>query len=188
MSETERPEAWPGSDPEGREVRFTHVDPRPRPDEYVPVLEGDRVRLEPLQIGHVDALCAAGSDPEIFRFTLGIGASRADMESFVREAAVSRDKGTAIPFVTVLRGHGLPDRIVGSTRFGNIDPKNRRMEIGSLNERSRRAILRIGAIQEGIFRSHVITRDGRIRNSVYFSIIAEDWPDVKLRLERLMKA
>ncbi len=53
----------------------------------------------------------------------------------------------------------------------------------SLNTRSREALLRIGAMQEGTFRSHVITADGRIRHSVWFSITAEDWPDVKTRLE-----
>ena len=53
----------------------------------------------------------------------------------------------------------------------------------SLNARSRAALLRIGAVQEGIFRSHVITAEGRIRHSVYFSITAEDWPAVRGRLE-----
>jgi len=53
----------------------------------------------------------------------------------------------------------------------------------SLNVRSRAALLRIGAVQEGIFRSHVITAEGRVRHSVYFSITAEDWPSVRGRLE-----
>ncbi len=58
----------------------------------------------------------------------------------------------------------------------------------SLNERSRAAIGRIGAVEEGIFRNHVIQPDGRLRHSVYFSIINEQWPDVKARLlERLKK-
>jgi len=56
----------------------------------------------------------------------------------------------------------------------------------SLNVRSRRALLRIGAIQEGIFRNHVITADGRIRHSVYFSIASEDWPDRKVGLEGML--
>jgi RimJ/RimL family protein N-acetyltransferase len=56
----------------------------------------------------------------------------------------------------------------------------------SLNVRSRAALLRIGAIQEGIFRSHVITAEGRVRHSVYFSITAEDWPAVRGRLEGLL--
>ncbi|HVO40093.1 MAG TPA: GNAT family protein [Spirochaetia bacterium] len=56
----------------------------------------------------------------------------------------------------------------------------------SLNERSRRALLRIGAIQEGIFRSHIITADGRIRHSVYYAITTDDWPGVKARLSQLL--
>jgi RimJ/RimL family protein N-acetyltransferase len=56
----------------------------------------------------------------------------------------------------------------------------------SLNERSRRALLRIGAIQEGIFRNHVITADGRVRHSVYFGITSEDWPSRKARLGSLL--
>jgi RimJ/RimL family protein N-acetyltransferase len=54
-----------------------------------------------------------------------------------------------------------------------------------LNEKSRRAILGIGAKEEGVLRSHMIMRDGRIRDSVLFSIIKTEWPGVKdcLRLK-----
>ena len=52
----------------------------------------------------------------------------------------------------------------------------------SLNERSRAALLRIGAKQEGIFRNHVITWTGRLRHSVYYSIIDSEWPEVKADL------
>ena len=51
-----------------------------------------------------------------------------------------------------------------------------------LNEQSRAAILRLGAKQEGILRSHMIMPGGRIRDSVCFSIIAAEWPEVKARL------
>jgi RimJ/RimL family protein N-acetyltransferase len=53
----------------------------------------------------------------------------------------------------------------------------------SLNERSRNAILRIGAIEEGMFRNHMIVQGGRFRHSVYFSIIDSEWPALKARLE-----
>jgi RimJ/RimL family protein N-acetyltransferase len=56
----------------------------------------------------------------------------------------------------------------------------------SLNERSRAALLRIGAVQEGVFRSHLITDEGRVRHSVCFSITAEEWPVVRQRLEALL--
>jgi RimJ/RimL family protein N-acetyltransferase len=51
-----------------------------------------------------------------------------------------------------------------------------------LNEQSRRAIERLGAVQEGIFRRHVITASGRSRDTVYYSIIDGDWPAIKARL------
>lgn len=51
-----------------------------------------------------------------------------------------------------------------------------------LNEQSRAAILRLGAKQEGILRKHLILPSGRIRDSVVFSIIDSEWPEVKTRL------
>jgi RimJ/RimL family protein N-acetyltransferase len=53
----------------------------------------------------------------------------------------------------------------------------------SRNQKSRTAIARLGATQEGIFRRHVICADGHLRDTVYFSIVAEEWPGVKARLE-----
>lgn len=55
-----------------------------------------------------------------------------------------------------------------------------------LNERSRAAIARLGAQQEGILRNERIMPDGRRRNSVRFSIIDSEWPEVKARLERTL--
>jgi RimJ/RimL family protein N-acetyltransferase len=52
-----------------------------------------------------------------------------------------------------------------------------------LNEASRTAILRLGAVQEGIIRHERIMPDGRVRDSVRFSIIDSEWPQVRQRLE-----
>ena len=62
------------------------------------------------------------------------------------------------------------------------------LKTDSLNEKSRAAILRIGAKEEGIFRNHMITSSGRLRHSVYFSIVDAEWPAVKARLESLLNA
>jgi RimJ/RimL family protein N-acetyltransferase len=61
------------------------------------------------------------------------------------------------------------------------------LKTDSLNERSRAAILRIGASQEGIFRNHMMTATGRIRHTVYFSIVDSEWPEVKARLEARLR-
>jgi len=52
-----------------------------------------------------------------------------------------------------------------------------------LNVQSRTAILRLGAMQEGVLRNHMIMPGGRYRDSVCFSIVAAEWPDVKAKLE-----
>jgi RimJ/RimL family protein N-acetyltransferase len=57
------------------------------------------------------------------------------------------------------------------------------LKTDSLNERSRNAILRIGAKEEGTFRNHMVTCSGRLRHSVYFSIIDSEWPAAKAALE-----
>lgn len=63
------------------------------------------------------------------------------------------------------------------------------LKTDALNQRSRNAILRLGAQQEGIFRNHmVIQPSGRIRDTVYFSIVDREWPAVKARLEGYLAA
>src|SRR5262249_6375032 len=57
------------------------------------------------------------------------------------------------------------------------------LKTDALNQQSRNAILRLGAKEEGTFRKHLVTWTGRIRDSVYFSILDTEWPEVKARLE-----
>ena len=188
------------------------------------VLEGTHVRLEPLTLGHLDALTEVGLDPDIWRWTLARVLTAEDMRRYVDTALAEARAGIAIPFATVERASG---RVVGSTRFHGIEPAHRRVEIGwtwiapawhrtavnteakylmlrhafevwgcmrvelktsAKNERSRRAILRIGATEEGTLRKHQINADGSIRDSVYFSIVDDEWPARKARLEAMLTA
>jgi N-acetyltransferase len=57
------------------------------------------------------------------------------------------------------------------------------LKTDSLNHRSRNAILRIGAKEEGTFRNHMVVQGGRVRHTVYFSIIDSEWAGVKKSLE-----
>jgi RimJ/RimL family protein N-acetyltransferase len=54
------------------------------------------------------------------------------------------------------------------------------------NAQSRQAILRIGGVEEGVFRKHLIAQSGRTRDMVYYAILDEDWPSVKARLKARM--
>ncbi|MFV1981216.1 MAG: GNAT family N-acetyltransferase [Rhodothermia bacterium] len=62
------------------------------------------------------------------------------------------------------------------------------MKTDTLNRRSRTAILRIGASEEGILRKHILTSSGRWRDTAYYSILDDEWPDVKQKLEAMRTA
>lgn len=182
-------------------------------------LAGRHVRLEPLTPAHVEPMFAAARDPELWRWTLTQIASIDDMRAYVDAALEAQRVGTALPFATLDASTG---EVIGSTRFGNIDVANRRVEIGwtwlrrdrqrtgcnteakylmlchafdalgcirvelktdALNQQSRAAILRIGAVAEGILRAHMITASGRVRDSALYSILDREWAGVRGRLE-----
>ena len=56
-----------------------------------------------------------------------------------------------------------------------------------LNAPSRKAMLRIGAREEGVLRKHTLMWTGRYRDSIYYSILDEEWPEVKEQLERMLE-
>jgi len=174
--------------------------------------------MEPMTADHLEALVEAGGFDELWRWTAVNAASREDMRSYVDTALVDTVKGTALPFVTIDKPSG---RVIGSSRFGNIDPPNRKSEIGwtwitpafqrshvnseakllmlthafevwncvrvelktdVLNEKSRNAMLRIGATEEGVLRKNMLTQGGRYRDSIYYSVLDTEWSAVKARL------
>jgi N-acetyltransferase len=182
-------------------------------------LEGRYIRLEPLRADHHARLCAVGLDEDLWRWTTTLIRTPEEMRAYIETALEEQAAGVSLPFATVEKVSG---RVVGSTRYGNIDRLNRHVEIGwtwvgrdwqrtfvnteakylmlrhafetwgclrvefktdSLNERSRNAIRRIGAKEEGTFRNHMIVHDGRLRHTVYYSIIDSEWPEVKAALE-----
>jgi RimJ/RimL family protein N-acetyltransferase len=61
------------------------------------------------------------------------------------------------------------------------------LKTDALNQRSRQAILRLGAKEEGTLRKHMLAWNGRQRDSVYFSILDTEWPEIKARLESKMR-
>ena len=206
-------------------------------------LEGQHVRLEPLLREHEEALIAAAGDGELWKSTVTIVPDRANMAAYIETALHGQAEGNELPFVIIRKAAGdvvgsgelarasarapgtraMDDKreVVGTTRFYDIKPADRRVAIGYtwlalsaqrtavnteskllllthafehwlcnrvelitdvLNQQSRTAILRLGAKEEGVLRKHLILPSGRIRDSVIFSIIAEEWPWVRERL------
>ncbi len=179
------------------------------------VLESNGVWLVPLSLAHIPALCRVGLDPDLWTITMTLIRNEDEMKRYVQTALSLQEARTALPFATIDKKSG---RVTGSTRFGNIDTVNKRVEIGwtwlgkefqrthvntgakylmlrhafevwgcyrvefktdVINEKSRNALSRIGAKEEGILRKHQITATGRVRDSVYYSIIDSEWPEAK---------
>lgn len=90
-------------------------------------LSGRNVRLEPLSLDHLSGLAAVGLDPELWRWMPEPMRSPADMRAFVQAALAEQAAGTALPFATIEQAGG---RVVGCTRFLNIERRHRRVEIG----------------------------------------------------------
>ena len=187
------------------------------------ILTGKHVRLEPMAEDHIPGLAEIGAGQTFWDFMLyGNINSAEDMKNWVIDILSRAQKGTDLPFVAIHLDSG---RVAGATRYLNIVPKDRGLEIGGTwygpefqrtavnteckylllrhafetlgcirvqlktdlrNERSQRAIERIGAIKEGVLRNHMILPDGRYRHSVFYSILDTEWPEVKKRLEEML--
>ena len=182
-------------------------------------LDGTVIRLEPLTEAHVPELAEVAFDPDLWMVTTTNLKDVGDLQQYVDEALALQRAGTALPFCI---RHRTTNRVVGSSRFGNYDAANRKVEIGwtwvarpwqrtavnaeakllmlryafeeleclrvefktdAINLRSQGALAKLGAVREGVLRSHMIVHDGRRRDSVYFSILVEEWPAVRRALE-----
>jgi RimJ/RimL family protein N-acetyltransferase len=70
-----------------------------------------------------------------------------------------------------------------SHAFDTLGCRRVEFKTDALNEKSRTALLGIGAQFEGIFRNHMVMPDGRMRDSAYYSVIDSEWPEVRATLE-----
>lgn len=186
-------------------------------------LQGKHVRLEPMTELHIPGLAEIGIGQSFWNYMLyGDIKTEEDMRQWVLDILSRVENGTDMPFVAI---HLASGRVAGATRYLNILPKDRGLEIGGtwygldfqrtpvnteckylllthafetlkcirvqlktdlLNERSQKAIERIGAIREGVLRNHMILPDGRYRDSVFYSILDNEWGAVKKNLEAML--
>jgi N-acetyltransferase len=182
-------------------------------------LATDKLVLRPLALDDVPALAKAAADGSLWDKRTTTVPRPDGFIAYVKHALALQEQGLALPFATVLRDG---ERVIGSTRFMNIDAANHRVEIGttwisgswqrtfvnthakflmlkhafeelgcnaielrthSQNSQSRAAIERLGANFDGVLRRHMIMPDGHIRDTAVYSIVKEEWPGVRDRLE-----
>jgi RimJ/RimL family protein N-acetyltransferase len=91
------------------------------------VLNGRKVRLEPLALEHVPGLAEVALDPAIWQWTIARPTDEAGLRAWAESALAGRAAGTEFPFVTLDAATGRP---IGSSRFMNIVLEHRRVEIG----------------------------------------------------------
>lgn len=190
----------------------------------MPVLEGTRIRLEPMAERHLAGLEKIAFDDRIWRYMPVKIETPEDLRGWLEKAIRLKEAGTSLPWVTVLKAE---NRVIGSTRFSDLDHIHESAELGHTwltpelhgaglnaeakllqltyafeelklrrvalkthheNIQSQKAMRNIGAVEEGRFRNHYIMPDGSQRHSVWFSIIREDWPQTKSRLEERVRA
>ncbi len=184
------------------------------------VLRGRSVAIEPLSRAHAEDLREAARSPEIWEWTLRKIDSDASFEAWLSWSLDEAASGRAVVFAI---RDATTGRAVGSTRYFDIQPANRALEIGytwltprvwrsavnteckylllrhafdrlgcvrvqlktnAKNARSRAAITRIGATMEGTLRRSALEADGvSFRDTVFFSILDDEWPARKAMLE-----
>ena len=187
------------------------------------ILEGERVRLVPLDSAHFDELMQVAAQEQIWERMSINGADRDRITQHLKTALLKRAAGEQYPFTIIDKVH---NKIIGSTMFHNIFPEHRKLEIGwtwydpaywrtgynrecklllltycfevlktvrvqlqtdENNERSRTAILGIGATYEGTMRKERIRANGANRNTAMYSIIDDEWVEVKAKLQASLK-
>lgn len=183
------------------------------------VLENERALLRPMKEEDWDELLpVALPDPTLVQYSPSQIHSEGLLKKYIRQALSDRETGFRYAFTIFDKA---ANRVAGSTSFGSISNKDKRIEIGwtwigrefqktglnrackalmlqyvfetlqferlefrtdERNEASRAAIEKIGGTFEGILRSHMLMPDGFRRNTVYYSILREEWPALKAKL------
>jgi RimJ/RimL family protein N-acetyltransferase len=170
-------------------------------------LEGHGVRLEPLAQAHHDGLAAAAADGMLWELWFTSVPEPHQITDYIADALAGQRAGHMLPWAV---RDLASDGIVGSTRYHDITTAVDRLEIGytwyaasrqrshafetlgcgvvgfrtdNFNFRSQGAIEALGAKKDGVLRHHFRRRDGTVRDSVMYSVLASEWPAVRRNLE-----
>lgn len=182
------------------------------------ILEDEVIRIEPLEEKHFEWLLPVALEKELWLYTVAKINTPDDFRRYFNTALEEKQQKKSYPFAYFNK---LTGQYAGSTRYGNIDFANKKLEIGwtwihpslqgtgfnkhakhlllsygfeklllnrielktsHLNLKSQKAMRKIGAVEEGIFRKSFINEDGTVRDTIYFSFINDEWPAIKEKI------
>lgn len=182
-------------------------------------LESNEVCLIPFHLSHRENLLSAAADGNLWELFFTSVPSIKDIDAYLDKIVRETKSGHCLAFSVF---HKADNKIIGSTRYCNIDSDNKRLEIGYTwyglsyqktrvnteckillleyafeqlnciavelrthgeNHNSQRAIERLGAKKDGVLRHHKYDKVGNLRDTVVYSILAQEWLSIKQNLK-----
>lgn len=187
-------------------------------------IETERVALRPVQINDYEAFKRIIFEPNIWSFYTIKYENENDLNGFFDRASNDYQSRSRCAFAIIDKS---TNEIVGSSSFGNISPRDARLEIGwswlcqsargkginthakllmmeyafetlkairiefktdVKNQSARKALIKCGATEEGILRSHTQMHSNRRRDTIFYSILDQEWPDIKQNIYGQIKS
>lgn len=181
------------------------------------ILQTNEILLRPIKLDDFDPFSKLTYDKSMWIYFTSDLSEKAELKKWIETAVIENEKKIRLAFTVIDKSTNNP---IGSTSFGNISYKDKRIEIGwtwickeyqgkggndqikflmlhycfekmdfervefktdVLNIHARKSLLRIGAKEEGILRSHTLMTHNRRRDTIYYSILKSEWSEMKMK-------
>ena len=183
-------------------------------------LQTGNILLRPTIVEDIAGFAGLTTDKTMWIYFTNDLSDKTELENWVNDALIQKDNKTRLPFTIIDK---KTNNLIGSTSFGNISYRDKRIEIGwtwlgknfwgkgindevkylmfrycfenldfvrvecktdVLNIPARKALTRMNMTEEGILRSHTLMTNNRRRDTIYYSILKTEWPEIKAKNNR----
>jgi RimJ/RimL family protein N-acetyltransferase len=180
-------------------------------------LQSDYILLRPTTSEDIADFAVLTADKPMWVYFTNDLSDKTELETWVNDALIQKENKTRLPFTIIDK---KTNNLIGSTSFGNISYRDKRIEIGwtwlgkkywgkgvndeakhlmiqycfehldfvriefktdVLNISARKALTRLNMTEEGILRSHTLMTNNRRRDTIYYSILKSEWPEIKAK-------
>jgi RimJ/RimL family protein N-acetyltransferase len=183
-------------------------------------LQTGNILLRPTIVEDIAGFAGLTTDKTMWIYFTNDLSDNTELENWANDALIQKDNKTRLPFTIIDK---KTNNLIGSTSFGNISYRDKRIEIGwtwlgknfwgkgvndevkylmfrysfenldfvrvecktdVLNIPARKALTRMNMTEEGILRSHTLMTNNRRRDTIYYSILKSEWPEIKTKNNR----